>query len=1084
MFNKLKLRKAPLSLSSVSNAIKNAGSSDLSPPGLTSKMLNLTVADEKGLPEGSILAVAFDPVQSLLAVSTRQNEIRVYGQGSVEVVFSFKSSSPITALRFVKGVYLVAVLPSSGGITVLSLHSKSILTSYSPPGSISAVESDPSLDWLIIGLANGSVLFYDVDRLHLTPFRIDNLQKKILPKHKLSPVLNIEWHPRELGCILVTYSHSAIVYDYTTETIKASFVYQLAKGSRGFDYSSSVANGGKKKLFGSSKDVIPEMTEAHFHPNGLHVVTIHADNSLVFWDANDGTLLESRSIFETNLHKPGAPIEPPTKFIPILSVRWIAGQDPELTQLVIAGGDPHQPNIIHILDFGLTLKYSLTSHEKQGHFYALPTQGQRVVPVTFNEVLPDQTHPEEISTILPIAAEGKPYFNGGHSPACLLVVSNLGSIYFLPFEGVGGGGFNAGLDLTSVLIPPSLAMVNPPVVTSTVQQVKRVEWFGIVSTRASTGANAKSGSLLSGGAQVNHALSPRPVGADENYRDILITAHQGGMIRMLDLSRDTQDNNNLLLISLSDTLYDNGDPRCLKIIAVSCLFETRELIAGMANGHVVICKYGKLGHNPVGQSSRGNDYKDSPKQHLNGDAKILDIKGRILGAFASSSTFLPVSLLKLDNDDEISSLKISNVGFAAIAYKSGRLVVCDISRGPAVILNCENIKQHIPSVTTDCSVSTMEFSIMEYGQDGYSSIILLVGTNAGGNLLLFKIIPQPNGAFTCVFTDKTLGLNYKVLGGEDPSASKLDRIIPINANTGEPAVASMEIFQKLSHGVLIPGLIVITSNKDIRVLKVPKVKLSHKVVEDSCLACGIVKFKGKGVVLATLVKSGFLKLSSLPALNDVADIKLLKDTYEKVRKALDSGAARSSDIVQSGEVFLKLSESEFVKLSIYTDDQKVKKPKGENATDLLFNENAIIPPRPTAGAMQWARGQAKITTSEDIAFLIAGPNRKPAKHPESVLAHNISPEANPNQAYGYGGYGGGKETNERGYKEPVRKGNAPVNPYALGADGFMRSLQSGITSVEESFHGYANDMSEAMNESVEGTKTSFYKAAFQSKFGM
>lgn len=1083
MFNKLKLRKAPLSLNSVSNAIKNAGSSDLSPSGLSSKMLNLAVADEKGLPKNSILAVAFDPVQSLLAVSTINNEVRIYGQGSVEVVFSFKSSSPITILRFVKGVYLVGVLPSSGGITVLSLHSKSILASYSPPGSITTVESDPAMDWLIIGLANGGILFYDVDRLNLTPFRIDNLQKKILPKHKLSPVLNIEWHPRDVGCILVTYSHAAVVYDYTSETIKASFVYQLTKGARGFDYSSAVANGGKKKLFGSSKEVIPEMVEAHFHPNGLHVVSVHVDNSLVFWDANDGTLLESRSVFETNLHKSGLPVEPPANLFPILSVRWIAGLDPELTQLVVAGGDPHQPNIIHILDFGLTLKYSLTSHEKQGQFYALPTEGQRAIPVTFNENLPDKTYPEEISTVLPIAADGMPYFNGNHNPACLLVLSNHGSIYFLPFEGVGGGGFRAGLDMSSLLIPPSLAMVNPPVVTSTVQQVKRVEWFGIISTRASGGAAAKSGSLLSGGAQVNHTLTPRPVGADENYRDILITAHQGGMIRMLDVSRDSQDNCGLLQISLSDTLYDNGDTRCLKIIAVSCLFETRELIAGMANGHVVICKYEKLGHNPVGQSSRGNDYRDSRTQHQNGNAKIIDIKGRVLGTFASSTTFLPVSLLQLDSGDEISCLKMSNVGFAAIAYKSGRLVVCDISRGPAVILNCETIKQHIPSVTTECSITTMEFSIMEYGQDGYSSIVLMVGTNAGGNLLLFKIIPQPNGAFTCVFTDKTLGLNYKVLGGEDPSSSKLDRIIPLNANTGEAAVASMEIFQKLSHGVVIPGLIVITSNKDIRVLKVPKVKLSHKVVEDSCLACGVVKFKGRGVLLATLVKSGFIKLSSLPALNDIADIKLLKDTYEKVKKSLETEASRSSDIVQSGDVFLKLSESEFVKLSIYTDDQKVKTPKGENGTDLLFNENAIIPPRPTAGAMQWARGQAKITTSADVAFLIAGPNRKPAKHPESALAHNISPEANPNAVYGYGS-GGGKETNDRGYKEPVRKGNTPANHYAFGADGFMRSLQSGITSVEESLHGYANDMSEAMTESVEGSKTSFYKAAFQSKFGI
>ena len=79
------------------------------------------------------------------------------------------------------------------------------------PGTVTAMESDPSLDWLIMGLSNGSLMFYDVDRVNLTPFRIDNLQKKIMPKEKMSPVLSIEWHPRDIGTLLIAYQQSAIV---------------------------------------------------------------------------------------------------------------------------------------------------------------------------------------------------------------------------------------------------------------------------------------------------------------------------------------------------------------------------------------------------------------------------------------------------------------------------------------------------------------------------------------------------------------------------------------------------------------------------------------------------------------------------------------------------------------------------------------------------------------------------------------------------------------------------------------------------------------------------------------------------------
>lgn len=1083
MFSKLKLRKAPLSLSSVSNAIKTAGLQDLSPAQINAKTIDIATISQLGLPKNSINAVAFDPVQSLLAVSTG-NTIRVFGQTSVEVVFEFSSSSPIIHLKFLKGVYLVGVSASSN-ITVLSLHSKSILATFLASGTVTAVQSGPSLDWLLLGLGNGGILFYDVDICHMTPFRIDNLQKKVLPKQKLSPVLSIEWHPRDIGTILVTYSHCAIIYSLTTGEIKNAFILQLSKGSKGYDLATFIDNGGKKKMFGSSKDVIPELVESHFHPNGLHIVTIHRDNSIVFWDATSATMLQARKIFETNINQQGPPLEVPQTFSQIQSVRWICGEDPEVTLMVISGGDPHSNNLLHVLDFGYTLKYSITSHEKQGEFYAQPQSGQRIIPITFNEASREQLEPECISEIFPLAADNSPYFGGNHNPPYLLLRSNIGSIYFIEYSSEGGA--QGGTDLGSLILPTSVGFIHPPVTVSSVQTIRRIDWYSVLSNRVSTGSTARTKHLLRGGADTGQAGHPKPIGFDDSFRSILVTGHEGGLIRFLDISRgDRLEGETTVQISLKETLFDDGNSQTTKIVALSCAFEGREMLVGMGNGDVVICKFGKHNGGHQGSSST-RDYRDCPVQHANENAKILSINDRISGSFALSSTFLPVSLLQVEGGEQISVLKMSNIGFAAIGYKSGRLVVCDIGRGPAVIFNLESITKHLASVQGDCYPTTMEFSIMEYGQEGFSSIILFVGTNCGGNLLMFKVIPKQNGAFDVVFADKTIGLNYRAIGNDEHQVSKLDQIIPISAKNGQSTVASLEMFNKLSQGLVIPGYVITTSHRDLRVLKLPKVKLSHKVIDDTVLRSGLIQIRESGVVLACILKTGFIKFLSLPALNDIADIKVPKEVFERVKASFASGAATQSDILSTGDLFVKTSDTESINLVTFNKESRLSRSKGPT-TDLLFNENAIIPPRPAAGALLWAKGQTKYISTEDLTFLIAGPNRKPPKNDESRLAHNISPEANPN--HGYGGYLGRSNTDNLGtsekelpYKTPVRKGGAPAQGGFVGP-GFMRSLQSGIESVEESFNGYANTMSETMNEGLESSKKSFYSSAIKSKIGM
>lgn len=1070
MFDKLKLRKAPLSLNSVSNAIKTSGSENLLPD-INPKDLQIQNIIQYGLKENSIIAVAFDPVQSLLAVSTTNNEVRVMGQSTVEVVFEFNSPSPITELRFVKGAYLVAIL-STSSITVLSLHSKKILNNYLPPGAITCVELDPSLDWLIIGLANGNLVFYDVDRLNLAPLRLDNLQKKVMPKEKLSPVLHIEWHPRDIGTILVTYTQSSILYSITTGEIKQAFCYSLPKGAKGFDWALNVANKGKKKMFLNPKEVSPELVESHFHPNGLHVVTVHGDNSLVFWDAVTGSLLEARNIFDINLHKPGTLANQESmslqNFLPVQSVKWVCGADPEVTKMLICGGDGENPNRVFILDFGITLKYSMTSYEKQGEFYSRPSNGQKLLAITFYNN--KSGTPEHIEKIYPIAQDGNPYFSGSHNPNYIIFRSNLNNIYLSAFGDLMSNNTN---DLGKLLLPPSIAFVHPPVTFSNVELIKRIDWYSVQSNRISSGVQAKTELLLKGGAAVNESLV-RSVGFNDGYRKVLVTGHEGGIIRLFDITRgETGEQEGLIQVSLQETLVVNHIDD-LTIVSVSCAFEGRDMVVGLANGNVVLCKFGKLS---AGRTPLPPNYNDCPVQHGNGNAKIMNIKSRIRGSFASSSTFLPVSLMTLDAPDKITSLKCCNIGFCATAYESGRLIVCDVGRGPAVIYNIESVGKLVPT-SPNCHVTSIEFAIMEYGQEGYSSILMICGTNDGGNLLYFKILPQASGGFEVLFTDKTIRLNYR--SNED---SSIKQVIPVSTR-GELATPTLEVFHKLSQGILIPGYVVLASDKDIRVMKAPKQKLAHKVIEEYCSSVGVIDVSTKGVILGSVLRTGFIKFSSLPSLGDITDYKLPKE----MMKSYDLNSLAKSNVLKTGDIYIRTGESEFINLAVVLKDSKRgSKHSDGNSVDLLFNENSCIPPRPTVSALQWATGAARLSTVNDLNLLIGGPNRKPAKHPESQLAYNISPEANPTQAYGAtngGALGGASEGDDgRGYKEPVRRGRGGVSNRGLGQPGFMRNLQTGIESVEESINGYASNMGEAMNETVEGQKKDFYSSALKSKFG-
>jgi len=105
-----------------------------------------------------INTIAYDPIQSLLAVGTSETQygtgqIYVFGQQRVCVAFNIPRKGSVNALQFCSDK-LISV-DSKNDICVFSLETKSMLASYAPPGHVTAILTDPSLDYAFIGLQNG-----------------------------------------------------------------------------------------------------------------------------------------------------------------------------------------------------------------------------------------------------------------------------------------------------------------------------------------------------------------------------------------------------------------------------------------------------------------------------------------------------------------------------------------------------------------------------------------------------------------------------------------------------------------------------------------------------------------------------------------------------------------------------------------------------------------------------------------------------------------------------------------------------------------------------------------------------------------
>ncbi len=645
-------------------------------------------------------------------------------------------------------------------VIVWSLPQSKKIASYSPPGAVTSLVTDPGLDWAFIGLSSGEVIAYDLDRERLAPLRLPNFWRERNPRARLLPIVCMQLHPKDIAQLLIGYTEGAVIYSFKQNKPLQYFHYEVPPG----------APGGNSDLPADGKARYPRLTQALWHPSGTFIATAYDDSSLVFWDIKEARILMARTLLDINVDKPGASFAKPgtlslhEKYTRIV---WCAKENPDDTGILIAGGQSmSMPSRgLTFLELGPTPIYATSSWQVlSGHF-----QGKR------QHVLPTPPGAEVVDFCL--IPRTSPHFAGAQDPIAVIAVLSSGELITLTFP--------TGHPISPTnQLHPSLAFLHPFVTSIAVSAVDREIWVGMTEYRQ------QGPPIMRGGAEAKRNLRRYEA------RNILQMAHGDGTVRIFDAGHaDELENNSTLQVDIARALgrYEDVD-----ISLMSMAGATGELAVGTQAGEVVVYRWG--GNRLYG--------REAPRPTETKRGGITDISERTEPTLKQG--LQPFSLYDM-GQGSISALKVSDVGFVGIGSENGFFSIIDL-RGPAVIFNISMADfgkqiQRRSSLIKRVSSSgptpgnsewpvVVEFGVMTAEGDDYSSIMCFVGTTVG-RVITLKILPQGNGGYSVKLAGSTM-LSDRVVA-----------ICPINSSSGKPALASGTAVAGLREGQQVHGSLVV-----------------------------------------------------------------------------------------------------------------------------------------------------------------------------------------------------------------------------------------------------------------------------------
>ncbi|PWW71703.1 hypothetical protein C7212DRAFT_287621 [Tuber magnatum] len=877
--------------------------------------------------ESSISALAYDPIQSLLAVGTNETattagKVYVFGQKRVQVTLTLTRKAGVKFLKLCDSK--IVIVDTKSELSVFDMTDLEAQPArYFPPGIVSAVLTDPSLDWVFMGLQNGEVVAYDLDRRLRSPFLVPNLWRERSPKARVSPIVSLALHPRDLGTLLIGYLGGGVVFSLKRHAPTLYLQFEIPPGAPGADPERSMLNSVRR----------PRLCEALWHPTGTFICTTYEDSCLVIWDSRDGSIVQARTLQDTNVNIPCGPkpsmlSETEGTMIvrqPLFKVSWCCTDNPDDTSILVAGGNLSvMPNKgLTLLDLGPTPNMLTSSVQFVSDHFSSPRR-QRILPT-----------PADLDVIdFCLLPRTSPHHAGSHDPVAVIALLASGELATLSFPD--------GQPISpAAVFHPSLSLIHPRVTTANLSPVNRQRWLGMTENRD------RPKEVIVGG--VEHV---KPLRRYEN-RTVLQTAHLDGTVRIWDLGlADEIENEEILEVDLGQVLGRGVD---LKIERVAMAGSTGELAVGMETGEVAVFRWGK-------NKGYGRTREDEALQGMS-RTESGGTTGAIRDARSKTNPTLKEGLLPLcvleQHCGSVLHLATSDVGFVAIAYQTGHVSVVDL-RGPAVIFH-----QSLTSLTKEAKRSSfrkshdkpmegekatcLEFGVLTLEGDEFSSIALFVGSSHG-RIATFKLLPQGPG-FVCNFVNVTCM--------EGP----VIKIIPLNSDSGKRAYATQQAVANLRDGMKVPGVLLGVTKSESRIFRPPTAKGAHRGWEDfDCLSANVVELDTHGVCLSCVMSSGVVTSYSIPGLKEISEVKI-GQWFEKNRLA---------DIIVTGAgyIFGWASETECLLLHMWgKGDSCADTPK-----DTLYNPDTPVPARPAISNFQWISGTQYVTV-EDVDLLIGGPER-------------------------------------------------------------------------------------------------------------
>ena len=176
----------------------------------------------------------------------------------------------------------------------------------------------------------------------------------------------------------------------------------------------------------------------------------------------------------------------------------------------------------------------------------------------------------------------------------------------------------------------------------------------------------------------------------------------------------------------------------------------------------------------------------------------------------------------------------------------------------------------------------------------------------------------------------------------------------------------------------------LVTDSEVRIFKPAGAKGAHKSWDGYlCESANMSHFELHGYALVGIFGDGITRAFSVPSLKEIGDAQLAM---------LDKGRMSSTVITESGDIIGWTGPSEIALLNVWGTGQPL--PLSQ---DRLYNQEALIPPRPTISSLQWISGTQYVSPT-DLDSLIGGPDRPPSKRMIAAAAEETRRGGGPSRA--------------------------------------------------------------------------------------